>query len=117
MLVHEDRALTSMEQFRGGMRGKVRLLATVSSIAEHLPFDIAAFMAAPGHAGLQVDVEEVLSVDLADALRSGTASLGVCWDATDLGGLELRPYRRDHLAVVVPPGHPLTRAPCCSFAD
>ncbi|MGJ7491496.1 LysR family transcriptional regulator [Variovorax sp. ZT4R33] len=117
ILVHEDRALTSMAQFQGGMRGKVRLLATVSTIAEHLPLDIATFMAAPDHAGLQVDIEEVLSIDLAEAIRIGTASLGICWDATDLGDLELRPYRQDHLAAVVPAGHPLTRQTACGLAD
>jgi DNA-binding transcriptional LysR family regulator len=40
-------------------------------------------------------------------VREGLASLGVCWDAVDLGGLQCRPYRRDTLCVAVPARHPL----------
>ena len=29
------------------------------------------------------------------------------WDAAELGGLQSRPYRSDHLTIVVHPSHPL----------
>jgi hypothetical protein len=39
----------------GGLRGQVRLLATVSSIAEALPDDVAGFLKQPQHRQIQVD--------------------------------------------------------------
>lgn len=117
MLMHSERALRDMEGFRSGVRGKVKLLATVSSVAEHLPLDIAAFLAEPAHTAIRVDIEETLNSEMAQALHAGLASVGVCWGAADLGGLQRRPYRTDHLAMVVHPSHPLARRKRCAFVD
>jgi DNA-binding transcriptional LysR family regulator len=48
-----------------------------------------------------------LSPEVVAGVRDGLASIGVCWDEADLGSLESRPYRSDHLCIVVPAGHPL----------
>ena len=93
--------------FGSGVRGHVRLLATASAIAESLLDDVAAFMRAPEHRDIRVDIEEHLSRDLVRRLREGSASAGVCWDNADLDGLAHRPYRGDRLALAVPAGHPL----------
>ncbi len=55
-------------------------------------------------------MEERVSPEIVRGVREGLASLGVCWDAADLGTLQSRPYRSDHLCMVVPAGHPLARA-------
>ncbi|WP_157267920.1 LysR family transcriptional regulator [Azohydromonas aeria] len=91
----------------GGMRGHVRLAASASAIAEALLDDVAAFMREPQHRDIKVDIEEQLSRDIVRALREGSASVGVCWDSVDLGGLQHRPYHTDQLALAVHPGHPL----------
>jgi DNA-binding transcriptional LysR family regulator len=52
-------------------------------------------------------MEERVSPEIVRGVREGLASLGVCWDAAELGTLEARPYRSDRLCIVVPPGHPL----------
>lgn len=49
------------------------------------------------------------SRDLVRHLREGMASVGVCWDAVDLEGLQHRPYRRDRLALAVHPFRADTR--------
>ena len=61
------------------------------------------------------DGPAVISPDVVRGVHEGTASLGICWDAADLQGLESRPYREDHLAVVVHPGHPLASANTLRF--
>jgi DNA-binding transcriptional LysR family regulator len=76
-------------------------------MAESLADDVAAFLKAPAHANIQVDMEERISPEVVRGIRDGTASLGICWDAADLGNLEQRRYRSDHLCMVVPAGHPL----------
>ncbi len=117
MLAGADRLARDMASYGRGVKGQVRMLASVSSIAEFLPDDIASFLQAPAHAEIRVDIEESLSRDLVRAIREGTAPLGVCWDAADLEGLQTRPYRSDHLAIVAHANHPIATLPHCSFAQ
>ena len=117
MFHNADRARRDMHAFKTGVRGKVRLLATVSAMAEALPSDIAAFLQHPQNASIQVDMEESFSRDIARSLHAGMAAAAVCWDAADLTGLNTRPYRSDHLAVVTHPSHPLAQRAACSFAE
>jgi DNA-binding transcriptional LysR family regulator len=96
-----------MAGYASGLKGQVRLLATASVMAESLADDVAAFLKNPAHHDIQVDIEERLSHDVVCGVREGSASLGICWDAADLGELQSRPYRNDNLAIVVHPSHPL----------
>ena len=115
MLASADRVARDMAAYGSGIKGQVRILATVSAVAEYLPDDIASFLQAPAHRDIRVDIEEALSRDLVRALREGSAPLGVCWDAADLEGLQTRPYRSDNLALVANNSHPLARLKRCGF--
>jgi DNA-binding transcriptional LysR family regulator len=96
-----------MQAFASGLRGQVRILASASAMAESLADDVAAFLKVPEHRNIQVDMEERISPEVVRGIRDGTASLGVCWDAAEIGNLQHRRYRSDHLCMVVPAGHPL----------
>ena len=74
-----------------GARGQVRVLARVSAMAESLADDVAAFLQMPAHRNIQVDMEERVSPEIVRGVREGMASLGVCWDAAELGPLQSRP--------------------------
>jgi len=117
MLATADRVARDMTAYRQGVKGQVRVMASVSSITESLPDDIASFLQLPDHAQIRVDIEERTSAELVAAVREGLAPVGVCWDAADLEGLQTRPYRTDELSVVVHPRHPLARLKACSFAQ
>jgi DNA-binding transcriptional LysR family regulator len=117
MLASADRVARDMSAYGKGIKGQVRVLASVSSIAESLPDDIASFMQLPEHRDIRVDIEETLSRDLVRSIREGLAPVGVCWDAADLEGLQTRAYRSDHLAIVAHPSHPLARRKRCAFED
>lgn len=117
LLASATRIAQDVASFGAGLRGQVRLLATVSSIAQQLPDDVAAFMQQPQHRMIQVDIEEDLSRGIVRRIREGGASLGVLWDATQFDGLKHVPYRADHLAVVVDAEHPLAKRRRCRFAD
>ena len=106
-----------MAGYAAGVRGHVRVLATQSAIAESLADDVAAFLNIPAHRDIRIDMEEAVSTKVLRGVREGGASLGICWDAADLGGLHHWPWRGDHLAVVMPPGHPLARRRQLSFAE
>ncbi len=118
MLAGADRVARDMAAYGKGIKGQVRVLASVSSIAEFLPDDIAAFLQVPAHRDIRIDMEEALSRDLVRGVREGLAPLGICWDAADLEGLQTRAYRRDHLAIIAHPSHPIAqRRKRCAFAD
>lgn len=93
--------------FAGGIKGHVRLVASVSAIAESLLEDIAAFMRDPANRSIRVDIEERLSRDVVQMVGDGSASIGVCWDRIDFGGLQQLAYRGDELALAVHEDHPL----------
>ncbi|MES2972458.1 MAG: LysR family transcriptional regulator [Pseudomonadota bacterium] len=107
MLASASRIERDMAGYASGLKGQVRVLATASVMAESLADDVAAFLKNPAHQDIQVDIEERLSSEVVRGIREGSASLGICWDAADLGELQSRPYRNDHLAIVVHPSHPL----------
>jgi DNA-binding transcriptional LysR family regulator len=115
ILAGADRVARDMAAYGKGIQGQVRVLATVSSIAEFLPDDIANFLQVPAHRDIRIDIEEAISRDLVRGLREGVAPVGVCWDAADLEGLQTRGYRHDHLAIVAHPSHPIARRSRCAF--
>lgn len=109
ILGSSERIERDMSAYSAGVRGQVRILATVSALAESLPADIAAFLKDEAHGGIHVDIEERLSTGVVRGVREGVAALGICWDAADFQGLETRPYRADRLGVIMPRNHPLSR--------
>jgi len=109
MLDSASRIEMDVRNFAAGARGQVRVLASVSAMTESLADDVARFLAQPAHRAIQVDLEERVSPEIVRGVQEGMASLGVCWDAADLGSLQSRPYASDHLCLVVPRGHPLAR--------
>ena len=117
MLASAARIERDMQAYAAGVRGQVRILASASAMAESLPDDVAAFLQQPDNASIQVDMEERISPDVVRGVRDGTASLGICWDAVDLGALQSRPYRSDHLCMVVPNKHPLAKRKSLRFEE
>lgn len=109
MLYTLDRIEADVAAYAGGLRGHVRLAASMSALAESLLDDVAAFMRDAAHRGIKVDIEERLSIDVVRRVREGSATLGVCWDSADLAGLDHVPYRHDELVLAVHPQHPLAR--------
>ncbi|MDO8773644.1 MAG: LysR family transcriptional regulator [Burkholderiaceae bacterium] len=118
MLASADRIERDMAAYASGIKGQVRLLATASVMAEALADDVAAFLKNPAHRDIRVDMEERISPDVVRGIWQGSASLGICWASehgADLGALQSRPYRSDHLAIVVHPSHPLAGARSVRF--
>lgn len=115
MLASSEQIERDMAAYALGVRGQVRILATASVMAESLADDVAAFLQVPAHHDIQVSMEERVSPDVIRGIKEGVASVGICWDAADLTGLQSRGYRSDHLAIVVHPSHPLARHETLSF--
>jgi DNA-binding transcriptional LysR family regulator len=117
MLASVGQIERDMAAYATGTRGHVRMLVTASVMAESLADDVADFLQNPAHRDIQVSLEERVSPDVVHGIREGSASLGICWDAADLSGLQTRSYRSDHLTIVAHASHPVAQLASVRFAD
>lgn len=88
-----------------GMRGHIRLLCNTAALTEFLPAALSAYMAA--HAGVDVDLEERPSYDIVQAVGKGMADVGIVADTVYTAGLEIFPFRKDRMVLVLARDHPL----------
>jgi DNA-binding transcriptional LysR family regulator len=124
LLHHARSVLFSLEKMQGelseyadGVRGHVRIHASISAIVQFLPEDLGAFVKA--HGQVKIDLEEHLSTEIVRAVQEGAADLGICNAAVLANGHELQtlPYREDQLVLIVPRRHPLARRKAVAFED
>ncbi len=122
LLHHARSVLFSLEKMQGelseyadGVRGHVRVHASISAIVQFLPEDLGAFIRQ--HDEVKIDLEEHLSSEVVRAVQEGAADLGICNASTPQGELQSLPYRHDQLALIVPRGHALAHRPSVAYAD
>lgn len=112
LLHHARSVLFSLEKMQGelseyadGVRGHVRVHASISAIVQFLPEDLGAFI--HEHPQIKIDLEEHLSTEVIRAVQEGAADLGICNTGVGQGELQALPYRSDKLVLIVPAGHAL----------
>lgn len=110
-----DRMQAELGAFADGVQGHVRVFGSKSAVAQFLPEDVGVF--AKRYRDVRVSLEEREIWEVVRGVEEGRADIGVSWDAVDLRGLRTFLYYRDHLAVVVHPGHPLAKRRAMSFED
>lgn len=122
LLHHARSVLFSLEKMQGelseyaaGVRGHVRVHASISAIVQFLPEDLGAFTGR--HPEVKIDLEEHLSTEVVRAVQEGAADLGICNTADGIGDLQSQPYRQDRLVLIVPRGHPLGEQDAIAFED
>ncbi|MES2975063.1 MAG: LysR family transcriptional regulator [Pseudomonadota bacterium] len=120
LLHHARTVLFSLEKMQGelseyadGVRGHVRVHASISAIVQFLPEDLGAFIRE--HSGIKIDLEEHLSTEVVRAVQEGAADVGICNIAAGIGELQTVPYREDQLVLIVPRGHPLAAGTSLAF--
>ena len=125
-LLHHARAVlfgleqmqSELSEYADGVRGHVRVHASISAIVQFLPEDLGSFVRQ--YPSVKIDLQEQLSGDVVRAVREGAADLGLC-NASALadGGnaLQVRPYRTDRLALIVPATHALSALAAINFEE
>src|SRR5215212_7135015 len=83
LLHHARSVLSSLEKMQGelseyadGIRGHVRIHASISAVVQFLPEDLGEF--SKHHPQVKIDLEEHLSSEVIRAVQEGTADLGIC---------------------------------------
>ena len=122
LLHHARSVLFSLEKMQGelseyaaGVRGHVRVHASISAIVQFLPEDLGTFISQ--HPEVKIDLEEHLSTEVVRAVQEGAADLGICNTADGIGKLQTLPYRQDRLVMIVPRGHVLGARDAMAFEE
>lgn len=119
---HAHRVLAELESlhvdmasFGHGLRGTLRLLCNTSGMSEALPRRIGSFLSTTPD--LDVDVQELPSDAVIDALRRGTADLGIVADHVDTAGLLVHPWLDDRLVALLPRRWPGGRRRALTYGE
>jgi len=101
--------------YLGGEQGLVRLAAPKSAVIQFVPSDVER--CAHQCPGVRIDLQEMNSQIVQQALRRGIADVGI-YEAS-LGSIELPtlPYRSDRLVVVLPARHALAERATLALGD
>jgi DNA-binding transcriptional LysR family regulator len=114
--LHElDQIPVQMRSYASGVRGLVRVCASMSAITQFLPEDIQSFLAR--YPDVQVQLEERTSTLVPRVVAENAADIGIFTTAPTEPQLETFPYRQDRLALCTPKGHPLALREQAAFAD
>ena len=106
LLQQAEHLQQDLAEYAKGVKGQVRLLCNTTALSEYLPELLADFLRE--HPNLDIDLQELPSLRITQALRQGTADLGIISDAVDTHGLQTLPFREDPLVLIMPLDHPLT---------
>lgn len=100
-----DRAVIDVEAYTAGVRGRVFLHAAQSIVAGFFPASLASFLQC--NPGIDVTMEERLSIDILHNVSMGIADVGLLPGDIDGVKLELIPCNTEKLMVIVPAAHSL----------
>jgi DNA-binding transcriptional LysR family regulator len=104
-----------LSPYAEGVRGHVSLWANTHATHTFLPDDLADFL--KQYPQVSVSLEERTSPEIALAVASGEVEVGVLAEAGSAAGVEMTPYRRDRLVLIVPGGHALAARVQVHFAE
>lgn len=108
LLQQAEHLQQDLAEYANGVKGQVRLLCNTTALSEYLPELLADFLRE--HPNLDIDLQELPSLRIIQALRQGTADLGIISDAVDTHGLQTLAFRDDPLMLIMPFDHPLKTA-------
>jgi DNA-binding transcriptional LysR family regulator len=122
LLDHARVVIHNVEAMRGdllahasGAKATVRLLANTSGLTEYLPKTLAAFLSQHPH--ISIDIEERESADIARAIASGAADLGLAAEHALPDTIERVPFSEDRLVLVTAQGSDLAGRRQVDFSE
>jgi DNA-binding transcriptional LysR family regulator len=116
VVIHNVEAMRGdLADFARGIKATVRFLANTSGLSEYLPKVLAAFLSR--HSNISIDVEERESADIARAILSGSADLGLAAEHALPDAIERIPFSEDRLVLVAARGDGLANRRQVDFAE
>lgn len=115
MLRQAERLGAELQEYGGGLRGHLRVLANTTAVMEFLPELLPTFLAA--HPRVSIDLQEQPNAHIARGVREQRADLGIVAGEVDTSALRAIHFSTDRLVLVTPRGHPLAHRRSVPFAD
>ncbi len=106
---------TEMSDLSEGVRGTVRVAASIAVITQYLPRQLKDFSAL--HPGIQIELTDSLSPHAIQLVSEGQADLGIFGDPFIAHDLSTAPYSKEPLLAVLPKGHELLTLPTLKLTD
>jgi DNA-binding transcriptional LysR family regulator len=110
-----DQLGADLQEYGGGLRGHVRVLANTTAVMDFLPEILPKFLAA--NPRVNVDLQEKPNADIARGVLEGRADIGIVAGPVDMLGLEAIHFSTDRLVLVTARKHPFARRKSIAFAD
>ena len=106
ILGNVERLNEEMKRHATGVEGHIRVFANSSTSSALMP-TLSRFLTA--YPNINVELEERLSAEVVDAIRNGSADVGLAAGHVDLGGVDAITYAKDELVFACPAGHSLSK--------
>ncbi len=117
-LVNDAQKISNaMLQRNAPLKGTLTIATHTSSMASVLTDDLAHFMNLHSSHQVNLIVKEMLSKDVVQMVRDGTAAVGVIWDITETSDLQHVEYYTDTVAAVMKRNHPLAARSVVSYEE
>lgn len=110
-----ERLQVEVSEFSTGDRGNIKLWANTSAVTQFLPEDLKTYV--DQRPAVHIELREDTSSRIVDAVKEGTADIGIYSGHIGAAEIEQRIYRRDTLMVIAPRGHALEGAGNLTIRD
>src|SRR5215470_2012677 len=111
-----ERMRAELSEYAEGLRGRVRLFANTTAIAEFLPAALGAFLSL--HPQIDIDLEERSSREIVRAVAGNVAEIGIVGDEVNPAKeLQTFPFAEDRLVLIAPRDHVVSRRRTILFRD
>ena len=104
-----------LQEYTGGLRGQLRVLANTTAVTDFMPEILPPFLAA--NPRINVDLQEKPNAEIARGVLDGRADLGIVAGQIDTLGLQAIHFSTDRLVLVTARGHRFARRKSIAFAD
>ena len=104
-----------LQEYAKGVKGHLRVFANTTALGEFLPPVLRTYLTT--HPDVNIDLRERLSHDIVRAVSEGQTDIGIVAGTVRTENLEVIPYRRDRLVLVVPSGHAMAELASIDFSD
>jgi DNA-binding transcriptional LysR family regulator len=98
-----ERLSSDMQEYAKGIKGHLRVWASATAMGEFLPPVLRTYLRQ--HPDVNIDLRERLSHDIVRSVGEGKIDVGIVSGYERTEALQVIPYRRDRLVLVVPKGH------------
>lgn len=105
----------NMQEYAKGIKGHLRMGANTTAMSEFLPPVLSAYLRT--HPDVNIDLRERLSSDVVRLVSDSQLDVGVVAGPLRTETLQVIPYRRDDLVLVVARNHELARSQSVKFSS